>query len=255
MSPWLQRWGQPAHPKARVFCFPHAGGAAAAFRLWPQGLPQDLEVLAVQLPGRGNRWKELAVGSIPAIVEALLPAMLPHMNMPFAFFGHSMGSMVAYALACELVRRGGPLPAHLFVSARRPPRVTDALPPVHALPDDEFVAEVNRRYSAIPPEVAREAELMALLLPSLRADLRALETFEAPAATPLPFPVSAFGGTDDRCTPAFHLEAWREETRAAFRMRLFAGGHFYVDSRRDEVLAEVSAALGPVLIEARTLEA
>lgn len=255
LSPWLQRWGTTGHARARLFCFPHAGGTAAAFRLWPQDLPQDLEILAAQLPGRGNRWKEPAIASIPGLVEQLLPAMLPLMNVPFAFFGHSMGSMVGYALACELVKRGGPLPTHLFVSARRPPRVTDALAPVHKLPDDQFVAEVNRRYSAIPPEVAREAELMALLLPSLRADLGALETYEAPQVAPLPLGLSAFGGTDDRCTPSFHLEAWREETRGPFRMRLFPGGHFYLDARRAEVLSEVAGTLAPMLVDARTLKA
>jgi surfactin synthase thioesterase subunit len=248
MSPWLQRWGQPAHARVRIFCFPHAGGAASAFRLWPQALPGDFEVIAAQLPGRGNRWKEPALTSIPAMVEALLPAMLPQMGVPFAFFGHSMGSMVAHALAVELARRGGPLPAHLFVSSRRPPRVPAREAPLHPLSDEAFVAETMRRYGGIPPEVLAEPEVMALLLPSLRADMQALETYQPGPGQPLPFPVSAFGGSEDRLTPSGDLEAWRGETRSAFSARLFPGGHFYLEPARDALLAEVAASLAPSLV-------
>jgi medium-chain acyl-[acyl-carrier-protein] hydrolase len=244
---WLQILAPGRPARARLFCFPHAGGSAAAFRLWPQRLPQELEVCAVQLPGRGGRLREPALESIPAMVEALIPALLPKMDLPFAIFGHSMGSSVAYALAQELAARGGPLPGHLFVSARRPPRMADTEPPMHVLPDNEFVAEMNRRYAAIPAEVLAEADLMAMLLPSLRADMLALETYR-PGSTPaLACPVTAFGGTDDSRAPAAHLEAWRDETRSAFRVRQFSGGHFYLDTRRDELLADVAATLAPAL--------
>jgi surfactin synthase thioesterase subunit len=253
MSPWLQRWGQSAHPAARLFCFPNAGGAAALFRLWPQGLPRDLDVIAIQLPGRGNRWKEPAIPDIARIVDSLMPSLEPHLDLPFAFFGHSMGSMVAYAVAQSLIARGGPLPFHLFVSSRRSPRVANpADTPLHTLPDDAFVAEMRRRYGGIPDEVLAEPELMALLLPSLRADIHALETYVASRPAPLPFPVTAFGGLDDALTPRAHLEAWREETPEAFRVRMFAGGHFYLESRRDDLLADVRDTLaGAAALRAR----
>jgi len=243
LSPWLQRWGQSGAVRTRLFCFPHAGGAAAAFRLWPAGLPNDVDVVAVQLPGRGNRWKEPALGSIPAILDELVPAMLPQMDVPFAFFGHSMGSIVAYAAASELVRRGAPLPEHLFVSARRPPRMPGPDTPMHALSDEAFVAEMMRRYGGIPAEVLAEPDLMALLLPSLRADMRALETYAPEASAPLPFPVTAFGGTEDLRAPLAHLEAWRGETSGEFRVRTFPGGHFYLEARRAELLHDVAGAL------------
>ena len=244
MSPWLQRWGQPGDSATRLFCFPNAGGAAALFRLWPQGLPRDVELLAIQLPGRGNRWKEPAIPDIARIVEALMPALEPCLDRPFAFFGHSMGSMVAYAVIQSLIERGAPLPFHLFVSSRRSPGVANPSDtPLHVLPEDAFVAEMRRRYGGIPDEVLAEPELMALLLPALRADIQALETYVVSRSAPLPFPVTAYGGADDALNPRAHLEAWRDETESDFRVRMFPGGHFYLDARRDEVVADVSATL------------
>lgn len=242
---WLQRFSPNPQATARLFCFAHAGGGAAAFRLWHPGLPRHVEVCAIQLPGRANRIREAPLRSIPAIVEALLPSILPQLDRPYALFGHSMGSMVAFALAHELVRRGAPAPAHLFVSGRRGPTRPDPEPPLHVLSDADFVAELLRRYGGIPAEVLAEPELMQLLLPSLRADIHALETYRPGVPSPLPCPVTAYGGADDGLNPPDQLEAWRNETRAAFRYRTFPGGHFYLEGQRDALLRELTASLAP----------
>jgi medium-chain acyl-[acyl-carrier-protein] hydrolase len=182
-----------------------------------------------------------------AIVDALVPALLPHMDRPFAFFGHSMGSVVAYEVARDLVRRGAPTPEHLFVSGRRPPSMVAPDPPMHVLPDREFVAEINRRYGGIPDAILRDPELMALFLPCLRADVTALETHQYQPSEPLHCPVSALGGAHDRLTPYEHLDAWRAETTAAFSVRAFPGDHFYLVQQRDSLLAHIAAALAPSL--------
>jgi surfactin synthase thioesterase subunit len=243
---WFVRHEQRLAPRARLFCFPHAGTGASTYRLWPRALPDALEVWAVQPPGREGRLGERSATSIAALVAGLVPALLPVLDRPFAFFGHSMGAVVATEVARSLEARGGPLPHHLLVSSRRPPHLAGAEPPLHPLPDAEFVAELQRRYGGIPAEVRAQADLMALLLPSLRSDIEALETYRAPRRPPLPCPITAFGGADDPLTPREHLEAWRDETRAAFRLRLFAGGHFYLDARRPELLADVAATLAPL---------
>jgi medium-chain acyl-[acyl-carrier-protein] hydrolase len=234
-------------PRARLFCFSYAGGGASAFRQWQAGLPPDLEVCAVQLPGREGRLREPALTRIATAVEALVPVLAPLLDRPFAFFGHSMGAVLATELTTSLSSTGGPTPAHLFVSARRAPGIPDPDPPLGALPDAEFLAELNRRYGGIPAEVMRDKEMMSLLLPSLRADISALENHRSTPQTRIAVPLSVFGGSSDSRVPRAHLEAWRHVASGGFRLRLFAGDHFYINPRRAELLAEVSATLAPML--------
>jgi len=254
MASWLVRRQPQAHSvQARLFCFSYAGGGASAYRLWGAGLPSELEVCAVQLPGREGRYREPAYTRIEQIVAALLPALRPHLNLPFAFFGHSMGAVVASELTTALAASGGPAPQHLFVSSRRGPGIPDPDAPLSKLSDAAFVVELNRRYGGIPAEVMRDAEMMSLLLPSLRADIGALENYVAAPQMRLSVPLSVFGGSDDSRVPRAHLEAWRQVAAGEFRMRLFTGDHFYINPRRAEVLAEVSATLAPMLHSAARL--
>lgn len=246
-SAWLQRLVARPQANARLFCFPYAGAGAAVYRLWSTALPEQLEVIAVQLPGRASRLREPAIASIPALVAALIPELRPHMNLPFAFFGHSMGALLASEVTRELTVSGGPLPKHLVVSGRRPPHVSSPEPLLHQLPDSQFLSEINRRYGGIPPELLQHADVLELLLPSLRADMTAIETFLPSPRMTLPCPISAFGGAEDKLTPREHLEAWRGETSRAFRVRTFPGGHFYLDTCREEVLADLSLTLAPML--------
>lgn len=250
MSSWLIRPSAGANPQARLFCFSYAGGGASAFRQWPAELPTGLELCAVQLPGRENRLRETPLRCVPSVVEAVLEALTSLLDIPFALLGHSMGSIIAAEVARELATRGGPIPGHLFVSARRPAHMPAAETPLHGLPDDEFIAEVNRRYGGIPRALLAERELLDLFLPTLRADLTALETFSPRQRSPLAVPITAFGGSDDDMTPRAHLEAWSSETTAAFRVRVFSGGHFYLEPRRAEVVADVATTLAPLLVGA-----
>jgi medium-chain acyl-[acyl-carrier-protein] hydrolase len=234
------------HATVNLFCFSHAGGAASNFRLWPAVLPSWLEVWAVQLPGHGSRWREPPICSIPALVDALVPVMLPFLRRPFAFFGHSMGAVLANEIARALTEREGLVPRHLFVSSRRPPHMPAFETSLHSLPDDELIREIDRRYGGVPSEVLHSTDLLALLMPALRADLAALETFQPSKRVALPCPISAFGGTQDPVVPRNHLEAWRDQTEGPFRVRVFPGGHFYVESQRDALLADLLATLTPI---------
>ena len=224
------------------------------FRQWPSGLPAELEVCAVQLPGRGSRLREPAVVSIPALVDALLHALTPHLDVPFAFFGHSMGAVLAFEVAQALAKRGLPLPRHLIVSGRRAPQIPDSWPPLRHLPDTEFVAEINRRYGGIPSEILESPDVLELLLPCLRADVAALETHRPTSGSPLSCPISAFGGADDLQTPHAHLEGWGVETSSTFEVCIFPGGHFYLESQQVAVLARLSAMLAPIFGRAANQE-
>jgi medium-chain acyl-[acyl-carrier-protein] hydrolase len=246
-APWIVRHQPRPQARARLFCFAHAGGGASAYRLWSAGLPVEVEVCAVLLPGREGRLHEPPVSNLTALVDGVMPDLLALADRPFALFGHSMGAVVAGEVARTLHARGGPEPLALFASSRRPAHVPGTETPLHPLSDDAFVTEIRRRYGGIPAEVLAEPDLMALLLPSLRADMHALETHRPTRRPPIACPIIALGGSDDRLTPIQHLDAWRDETSGAFRARQFPGGHFYIEARRSDVLAEVIQALGSAL--------
>lgn len=240
---WFTRLVPRPHARVRLFCLPNAGVGGSVYRLWASAMPETIEVQAVQLPGRETRFREPALRRIPAVVDGLCAALAGRLDRPFAFFGHSMGAVVASEVARALHARGAAQPSHLFVSAYRPPHLPALHPPIHTLSDAEFIAEIQRRYGGIPAAVLQEADLMALLLPGLRADIEALETHLPAARPPLTCPIAVFGGDRDGVTPLAHLEAWRGETTGPVRVRVFSGGHFYLDPCRAEVIADVAASL------------
>ena len=248
-------WSREPRPlaRARLFCFPYAGVGGSVYRLWPIGLPPSLEVCTIQLPGREQRSREPLKTSIVDLVQELVPALLPYLDLPFAVFGHSMGAVLASEVTRALAEAGHPLPQHLLVSGRRPPHVSGTESDMHGLPDPAFIAELSRRYRGIPAEILEQPDLMAVFVPILRADLTALETHLPARRAPLSCPISVFGGADDRLTPREHLEAWRSETTGAFRVSVYAGDHFFLNSERSRLLADIAATLKPMLAEPSSL--
>jgi len=180
---------------------------------------------------------------VPQLARGALAALATLPAMPTLFFGHSMGSMVAFEAAAQLAATGLPHPRHLFVSARQPPHLRETLPSISHLPDGAFLHELNQRYAAVPAALLQYPDVLALLVPPLRADIAALEAYQGSPAAALACPITAFGGLDDPTTSSQHLHAWRELTTASFRMKLFDGGHFYLDTQRAEVLGEIVGTL------------
>jgi medium-chain acyl-[acyl-carrier-protein] hydrolase len=240
---WVQKFVPRPSCDLRLFCFHHAGVGAAIYRPWALQVQAEVEVCAIELPGRGNRLREPALESVGEIVALVLANLLPELDRPFFFFGHSMGAVLAYETALALAESGHPVPEHLFVSGRRPPHVPDPMTPLGELPVSAFVEEINRRYGGIRPELLAHPDVMELLLPALRADIRALDRHRpAHPRKALPCPITAMGGDADAVTPAQHLEAWRPLTTAAFALKRYGGDHFYLDGRRAELLTDLAAA-------------
>jgi surfactin synthase thioesterase subunit len=225
--PWIAHAQLNPRARLRLFCFPYAGGNAALYRRWHQELPPDVEVLPVELPGRGSRFRDPPFNHLGPLVEALVPALSSLMDMPCAFFGHSMGALISFELARELRRRGLPQPTQLFVSARRAPHVPDDDPPIHDLPEPEFVEEL-RTLNGTPEEVLQHPELMNLMIPLLRADFAINETYAFASDMPLDSPIHVFGGLEDEEVNREQLGAWEEHTTAGFKLRMFPGDHFFI---------------------------
>lgn len=228
-----------------MFCFPYAGGGASIYRGWAASLPSDVEVCPVQLPGRESRLRDQPFDRLPPLIAAAAEALAPHFGMPFVFFGHSMGAMIAFELARELRRRGKPLPLHLFVAGRRAPQLPAREEPIHDLPDDEFFAKL-RELNGTPEEVLQHAELMRLLTPILRADFAVNETYEFVADEPFDCGISAFGGLGDLEVTQNDLSGWRDLTRGRFRLRMLPGDHFFLHSARDLILEATARDLAEV---------
>jgi len=240
VSNWLQRLAPRPDAARRLFCFHHAGGGAAAFRLWPARLP-EFDVCAVQLPGRANRLFEPALTDVHAVVDALVDAVRPLLDRPFVLFGHSMGTLVACLLARRLHALGAPLPERLFVSGRQPPHRPFPELSMDGLGDAPLLEAVQRHFGGLPAEVLDTPELLELVLPTLRADFALLAGHRDAAAEALPLPVVALGGDADPWAAPERLAQWQACTSLPLRTYRFAGGHFYLDDRLDEVLAVLRA--------------
>jgi medium-chain acyl-[acyl-carrier-protein] hydrolase len=223
---WVVPVPRPA-ARLRLFCFPYAGGSATAYHRIAQRLPADIEAVSLQVPGRGFRLREPAVTSWTALLDAVMAAIGPRLDRPFALLGHSMGALVAFEIARRL-RRGGHEAVRLFASAAPAPRVTRALRVSTALGSAEFWSAVHALYGT-PTQVLADPELLGLVVPPLKVDFEMVAAYAYAAEAPLATPVVAMVGTEDPVVSRGDAEAWREETSAGFAMHEIAGRHLYLN--------------------------
>jgi medium-chain acyl-[acyl-carrier-protein] hydrolase len=216
------------------------------YRGWQSELPDEVELWSIQLPGRENRIVEPAFTRMRPLVEALAESIAPRSDLPFALFGHSLGAVICFEL-CRLLRRiGARAPLYLFVSGRRAPQIPDRGPAIHQLPDPELMLEL-RRLNGTPDWILNDAELMSLVLPSVRADFAVAETYTYTAELPLECSISVFGGAEDPEVSREELAAWEQQTRAKFTLRILPGNHFFLLQRgRSELLRAIGRDLGGI---------
>ncbi|UGQ48163.1 thioesterase II family protein [Massilia endophytica] len=244
-SRWLVRRAE-GMPAFRLFCFHHAGGNASAFEGWQHALP-GVEVCALQLPGRGMRFNEAPLRELAEAARALAgPVTQAAPALPFAFFGHSMGALLAFELARFLAREGLPQPVRLIASGCEAPRLRSRTRRLHRLDDAELIASL-RRFGGAPEELLGNRELMELLLPTIRADFELAETYGYVEAPRLGMPIDVLAGRGDTHVAAGNLAGWQEESCAGGATHWFDGGHFFITSARREVTAAVAELLRPNL--------
>lgn len=243
---WVVRFQPRPAATMRLFCFPYAGSGTSVYRAWSPLLPPEVEVCAVQLPGRESRYAEPAYTSIPALVTAIAEGLGPELDRPFAFFGHSMGSLVAFELARALRDRGSS-PELLFVSGRWAPDWPRNDAPIAHLSSEELLEEVQRRHQGIPKEILAHEELRALFGGILKSDMAALEGYRFTAAPQLSCPIVAFWGDRDRPSEESVL-AWGNHSSARFSAREIPGEHFFLNTERELLLEHIAAELRAQLL-------
>lgn len=219
---WERRSGCAA---ITAFCVPHAGASAAVYRSWARGLAEDIDLVAIELPGRWGRWSEAPWTSLPTLCDAIAEAVRDSRPGKFVLLGYSFGALVAY----EVARRLSDAPAALVVVAARAPDLERRRPHLHELDDAAFIAAVQRKYGPLPPPVLADEDMLAIVRRALRADLSMLERYQHEPRSAFDFPIYAFGGRADPATDVDALRAWSRHTSGKFDLALFEGGHFFVE--------------------------
>jgi len=243
-SDWLQCLETREGARLRFVCVPHAGGAASAYAGWHEELPEDVEVWAVQPPGRENRLLEPPVAGILEMAAMLgpeVPALFEDAEV--VLFGHCLGSLVAFETARWLRDNGHRLPALLVVSGHPAPELHwRYVEPVHELPDDELV-QTFAEFEGTADGVFEDPELLELLIPALRADAAAHNTYVFEPEEPLDVDILAVAGSEDPETTEDTLRGWAQETTRDCTVRTFPGGHFYHYEQRGPLLRTILETL------------
>jgi surfactin synthase thioesterase subunit len=238
-----ERDGRPAvSPGVRLLCFPYAGASAQIFRHWCQWLLPRIELIPMELPGRGFLVRQPPVERIDDLVDALVTAVDSLLDRPVALFGHGTGGLIAYELCRRLEATGRPLPKHFFVSAQRAPQLLLEGPRLHPLPRDQFIAAVRALRGTTAADLSGE-ETAEFLLPALRGDFKMMEDYQYRPSPPLDIPITIFGGIADQSVTPRELESWSLLTRRHCSLRWLPGSHFFVHEHQRLLAANLLRAL------------
>ena len=240
---WLGKSEFSTSAKIRLFCFPYAGGGASTYRSWESQLPPEIEVCPIQLPGRENRISEAPFTQLTELVEALADVLKPVLDKPFAFYGHSMGGLLAFEVAKCLRDRFGLLPIHLFIGATIAPQLPNPFPSLDLSSPLNLTSFLRRLGTS--SKVLQNTELKEALLPTMQADFLALESYIYKDNAPLDCPISAFTGSKDRFVSQEDMAAWNTQTLGGFHLESVAGSHLFLESDREQVLQTISRKLAP----------
>ncbi|GAA2655504.1 thioesterase II family protein [Paractinoplanes durhamensis] len=238
---WIRLYHASPTASVRLVCFPHAGGSASYYFPLSAGLGPTVEALAVQYPGRQDRRGEPCAQTVGELADGIAAALRPHVGQPLAFFGHSMGAVLAFEVTRRLEQQAESPVQILFVSGRRAPSAVRH-ETVHQGGDKELLAEL-RRLNGTDDRLIDDEELLQMILPALRADYRAIETYEPDDGASVRTPIVALTGDADPRTTVEETDGWRRHTTGQFALHVFPGGHFYLDAERSNVTATVLSHL------------
>ncbi|HKY34939.1 MAG TPA: thioesterase domain-containing protein [Polyangiaceae bacterium] len=242
---WIARRPLKKCARLRLFCLPYAGGSAAIYHRWHAAFPQNVDLCPIELPGRIARLKEPPFSDLPALIKALHEGVAALLDVPFAFFGYSMGALIAYEWARELMRRGERSPERLIVAARGAPHLPPAF--VHdsaSASDEQVIANIFGRYGQRLQAVLAEPDMRTIVLGIMRADLTLLDSYVYQGDGQLSVPIAAIGGEHDPLVARDSLRAWNKVTSANFSEWMLAGDHFFIDTDRGRLIQIIQNCLG-----------
>lgn len=237
---WIRRFNPGDGARTRLICFPHAGGSASFYSPLFRALPPTVDVAGIQYPGRQDRWHEKPIGDVDELADRIAVELEPWTNLPIALFGHSLGATLAFEVARRL-ERDRTVPVALFASGRRAPS-RHRNERVHLGSDRDLLAQIKRLHGT-DGQVLENEEIVRMIMPALRSDYRAAETYRYRPGLRLTCPILALAGGDDTVATVEEVNAWGEHTTAPFELRVFPGGHFFLTAHAAAVRDLVSQRL------------
>ena len=232
-------WTVFPHPRRssslRLFCFPYSGSGPHAYFPWREEMPEEIEIVAIQLPGHGSRIQEKPWEDFHTLIVSLSEALIPHLTRPCAFFGHSIGALICFEVARQLRRLGREGPRRIFVAGRQAPHLPAQSVQVRTLGQTEFI-ELLRQFRGTPEALLQNQELLELFLPVIRADFLLSESYVYSRESPLECGISAFGGLEDEWVGHDEVSAWKEHTGGPFHALFLPGHHFFIHTSQSLLL-------------------
>ncbi|MER5772860.1 alpha/beta fold hydrolase [Streptomyces sp. NPDC002039] len=240
---WIRQFHPAPGAKVRLVCLPHAGGSAPYFLPVSKALSPALDVAAVQYPGRQDRRDEPGIENIADLADAVTDALLPWADRPLIIFGHSMGATLAFEVALRLEGKDI-VPLAVFASGRRAPsRHRDER--VHLRSDDDLIREIQS-LSGTQAAVLGDEEILRMVLPAIRSDYKAAETYRYETGPKLRAPIQAHFGVDDPKVSPDEARAWEEHTTGTFELQTYPGGHFYLNQQSGRVIDAIAGVASTV---------
>lgn len=233
-SPWIIRHETKTTPRMKMIALHFAGGSAVSFQPWLKSLPSDIELLAVQLPGRWERFKEPFVQEIQTAAEEVFNALQDDLAQPVFLVGYSLGALIGFEVARMIEKKTPAVLKHFLVLSRNAPDFPTHGPKLHQLSDDEFINGMQNRYGGMQMQLFNDPELKEMFLTINREDMRIFETYNFVKSTPLQTPLTAWRGKTDPSITLEGIKKWHEHTAGVFEYREFEGGHFFPEGNKAE---------------------
>ncbi|OPF73189.1 thioesterase [Streptomyces antioxidans] len=234
--------GHASNQALNLYCLPYAGCSARVYDVWQAGLPDSINVVPLELPGRGSRCTDPPLDTLPELLRDLTRGVNAEARAPYAVFGHSFGAIIAYELTRYVVSQGYPGPQSLIVSACRAPHLATPEEAIFDRSDEDFKRGL-RKVGGTPEELLENDELMELYIPVIRADYTILDNYRRDPVQDVNCPILGLYGDADSDADKSAMSAWDAYTSGSFSLEPIKGDHFFLDDATEHVIQRVGAHL------------